>query len=105
MALGGGTTGASIALAVGGVRRNTAWLFGEMQGVYVVTTNTPPAVTLSASAAGVPCEWIGSTGGDSLYLTNDEDLEERAWTIPLADLRRAHEGFFPKLMGADAAPA
>ena len=32
-------------------------------------------------------------------------LRGGAQSIPLADLRAAHEGFFPALMGADAALA
>jgi hypothetical protein len=27
-----------------------------------------------------------------------------SWDIPLADLRAAHEGFFPKLMGSELTP-
>jgi phosphoribosylformylglycinamidine synthase len=30
---------------------------------------------------------------------------DQIFALPLADLRRAHEGFFPTLMGADAALA
>ena len=46
---------------------------------------------------------IGTTGGDALVF----DLVDRGGpqTVSLADLRAAHEGFFPKLMGADAALA
>ena len=46
---------------------------------------------------------IGTTGGDALTF----DLMARGGmqSVPLADLRAAHEGFFPTLMGADAALA
>jgi phosphoribosylformylglycinamidine synthase len=40
---------------------------------------------------------IGKTGGNSVAIGGK--------SVPLADLRAAHEGFFPKLMGADAALA
>jgi hypothetical protein len=40
----------------------------------------------------VPFEKIGTTGGDALVVNG------RA--IPLAELRTAHEGFFPALMNA-----
>ena len=43
------------------------------------------------------------TGGDAITF----DLVDRGGRqrVALADLRAAHEGFFPKLMGADAALA
>ena len=46
---------------------------------------------------------IGTTGGDALTF----DLIDRSGpqTVKLSALRSAHEGFFPKLMGADAALA
>ncbi len=44
------------------------------------------------------------TGGDVLTL-RFVDRGVTAVEISLADLRAAHEGFFPKLMGADAALA
>ncbi len=50
--------------------------FGEDQGCYVVTAPIAPP-------GG---RWIGCTGGQSLA------------GVPLADLRTAHEGFFPDLM-------
>ncbi|SNS18786.1 phosphoribosylformylglycinamidine synthase subunit II [Sphingomonas laterariae] len=68
---------------------SAASAFGEDQGVYVVTTANPDAIV----AAGVPVKRIGTTGGASVA------------GVTLADLRTAHEGFFPKLMGADAALA
>jgi phosphoribosylformylglycinamidine synthase len=46
---------------------------------------------------------IGTTGGDSIAF----DLVGRGGrqSVSLADLRAAHEGFFPRLMGEDAALA
>jgi len=63
-----------------------AFVFGEDQGRYVVTA--PIDVTLPNA------QRIGRTSAD-----------RTVYGIPLADLRRAHEGFFPALMGADAALA
>jgi phosphoribosylformylglycinamidine synthase len=60
--------------------------FGEDQGRYVVTA--PPSVEIEGG------QKIGRTNADGLL-----------WGRTLADLRAAHEGFFPKLMGADAALA
>ena len=56
-----------------------------------------------ANAAQLFAVPIGTTGGDALTF----DLVDRggAQKVSLADLRAAHEGFFPKLMGADAALA
>ena len=78
--------------------------FGEDQAVYVVTC--PPTADVTAliervNAFGVVGEPIGETGGSALELCNMNNTYE----VPLADLRAAHEGFFPKLMGADAALA
>ena len=51
-------------------------------------------------AAQVPAWSIGGTSeSDGLRLLYDGNLAE-AENVPLADLRAAHEGFFPKLMGA-----
>ena len=80
-----------------------AILFGEDQGRYVVTTPDPDQVRAIATAAQLFTVPIGMTGGDALTF----DLIDRGGqqSIPLADLRAAHEGFFTKLMGADAALA
>jgi phosphoribosylformylglycinamidine synthase subunit PurL len=72
MALAGGI-GASVNTL------NAARGFGEDQGRYVVTA--PADAEIEGAAR------IGTTGGDSLL------------GIPLAELRAAHEGFFPALMG------
>jgi phosphoribosylformylglycinamidine synthase len=80
--------------------------FGENQGRYIITA----AVTLEArqafhdraSAAGVKAEIIGWVKGDEIVLRNDQDHEVAR--VSLADLRAAHEGFFPKLMGSEFTP-
>ncbi len=71
MALAGGTGAILDAL-------DTVQAFGEDQGRYLVTT--AQGVTVADAVA------IGTTGGD------------RVAGVPLADVRAAHEGFFPKLM-------
>ncbi|CAH0353330.1 phosphoribosylformylglycinamidine synthase subunit PurL [Sphingobium sp. CECT 9361] len=60
--------------------------FGEDQARYVVTSS----VADSIQAAGIPMTRIGTTGGDALVLHGK--------SIAIADLRDAHEGFFPALM-------
>ncbi|HEY0271087.1 MAG TPA: AIR synthase-related protein, partial [Sphingomonas sp.] len=77
-----------------------AEFFGEDQGLFVITTNDVEAVLTRARLIGVDAERIGETGGSDVMLSNGG-----GGTVPLADLRRAHEGFFPALMGADAALA
>jgi phosphoribosylformylglycinamidine synthase len=82
-----------------------AWsMFGETQGRYIVTE----AIDLDiignlAREAGVGSCFLGWTGGDTIYLGDAESATDGE--ILLAELRAAHEGFFPKLMGADAALA
>ena len=51
--------------------------------------------------AGHEVERIGRTAGTRLIF----EREDGDFVVALDDLRRAHEGFFPALMGADAALA
>ncbi|MBX9729209.1 MAG: phosphoribosylformylglycinamidine synthase II, partial [Sphingopyxis sp.] len=84
-------------------------LFGEMQAMYVVTV--PHDVGQEAwndflrasSVDGVPALWLGSVEGEAITIADENGEPETS--IPLANLRTAHEGFFPRLMGADAALA
>ncbi|MEO7564615.1 MAG: phosphoribosylformylglycinamidine synthase subunit PurL [Sphingomicrobium sp.] len=78
-----------------------AWsLFGESQGRYLVTEPLRNHfIEKLASDSGIGCCFIGWTGGDSLYLRgSDEDKRDE---VSLSDLRDAHEGFFPALMGSE----
>ncbi len=63
--------------------------FGEDQSRYVVTSANADMI----QAAGIPMTRIGTTGGDALVLGGQ--------STPLANLRTAHEGFFPTLMGGE----
>ncbi|PTD25004.1 phosphoribosylformylglycinamidine synthase subunit PurL [Sphingomonas fennica] len=69
---------------------SAAEAFGEDQGRYVVTA--APGVDVPGAVR------IGAVGGHSVKAGDGINIQ-------LADLRKAHEGFFPKLMGADAALA
>jgi phosphoribosylformylglycinamidine synthase len=71
-----------------------AILFGEDQGRAIVSTKEPEAVIARATAANIFAAPIGRTGGS--------EIAGPGFSIPLADLRTAHEGFFPRLMGADS---
>ncbi len=79
-----------------------AILFGEDQGRYVVTAKDPDRVRAIANEAQLFAVPIGTTGGDALVF----DLVGRGGEqrVTLAELRAAHEGFFPKLMGSELTP-
>jgi phosphoribosylformylglycinamidine synthase subunit PurL len=81
-----------------GARAQLARWFSEDQGSYVLTSTNANAVLEAAHFSRIPCTLIGYTGGDSLQF-------HAMKSASLADLRAAHEGFFPALMGADAALA
>ncbi len=88
--------------------RLTLDAFAEDQGRYVITLpwydeDSWSAFEAKAEAAGVVASWIGVTGGPDLSWTADEDRP--VMSVTLADLRAAHESFFPRLMGSDAALA
>ena len=68
-----------------------AILFGEDQGRALVTTNDPEAVVALATEANIFAAPVGKTGGNA--------VSGPGFTAPLSDLRAAHEGFFPRLMG------
>jgi phosphoribosylformylglycinamidine synthase len=77
--------------------------FGEDQGLYVVTIcDTCLADFLvAADKAGLVADPIGRTIKDRIIF----ELEEGDFCVSLADLKAAHEAFFPELMGEDAALA
>jgi phosphoribosylformylglycinamidine synthase len=101
------TTVAEMALAGGkGVELDpvieagdAAGWFGEDQGRYVVTVSDPTGADLidRARNAGIQYALLGHVGGKSI-----QGLERE---IRLVDLRYAHEGFFPQLMGGELAVA
>ena len=77
--------------------------FAEDQGVYVVTVQDHALLDFlgAAHAAGVEAEPLGRTGGKRLIF----ERPDRDDVVALDALRTAHEGFFPTLMGTDAALA
>jgi phosphoribosylformylglycinamidine synthase len=88
MALAGGMGAALGELAA-------AEAFGEDQGRFVVSAR--PGFYESLLETPTQVRRIGRTGGDQIRIGDRN--------VSLADLRAAHEGFFPRLMGADAALA
>ncbi|MBW0370435.1 phosphoribosylformylglycinamidine synthase subunit PurL [Ensifer adhaerens] len=89
--------GASVDAVVG--HDPIATFYGEDQGRYVVTVaaGALDAVAARAKAAGVSLPVIGKTGGDAVKLGD-------ARAVSVADLRAAHEGWFPDFMQGDLAP-
>jgi phosphoribosylformylglycinamidine synthase len=73
--------------------RAHAMLFGEDQARYLVATRDPDFVLAAARKAGVLADVVGEAGGQALACPGLFDL-------PLAELRRAHEGWMPAFMGA-----
>ncbi len=73
-----------------------AVLFGEDQGRMLVATREPEKVVEAATAANLFSAPIGKTGGYA--------VSGPSFTVMLADLRAAHEGFFPSLMGSELTP-
>ena len=90
MALAGGI-GAGVEAPAEGNPPLHAWLFGEDQARYLVTTSEPESLRLAAEAAGVPLQWIGLTGGDSLNLPGSR-------TMSLDELRERQESWLPDYM-------
>ncbi|WP_375403947.1 phosphoribosylformylglycinamidine synthase subunit PurL [uncultured Sphingomonas sp.] len=78
-------------------------LFAEDQGVYLVTIQDSALLDflMSTHAEGVEVEPLGRTGGKRIIF----ELPHGDFVVTLDELRAAHEGFFPELMGADAALA
>ena len=78
----------------------TALAFSEEQACFVVTA--PEALAFqramtSENSHGVTAICLGRTGGDAIRFSAQRIIGE----APLADLRAAHEGFFPRLMGGE----
>ena len=82
-------------------------LFGEDQGHYLVTTSDRGGAELLrlAEQHSVPCWRLGVVGGEAISISYQDEQAGTLGKVSLADLRAAHEGFFPNLMGADAALA
>lgn len=82
-------SGIGAALSVAGGELH-AKLFGEDQGRYLLAVSDAAAVLASAEAAGVPAARIGETGGNAISVNGE--------AVALAELKAAHEGWFPAYM-------
>jgi phosphoribosylformylglycinamidine synthase len=89
-----GNLGATVAAPDKAMVPHAFW-FGEDQARYVlsVTKANADKVVAAAKSAGVPVARLGETGGAAIAL----DGHGR---IAVADLKSAHEAFFPNLMKA-----
>jgi phosphoribosylformylglycinamidine synthase len=105
MALGG-NKGASVSVNEISAR----WAFGEDQGEYLLTVSASAVDNFEDLRLRHPVfvEQFGVTGGDELvfeeYEAGDGDETKVVARVTLADLRAAHESFFPKLMGSELTP-
>ena len=92
----GGDMGVTIHLPTGLAVPPHAFLYGEDQARYLVATGMAEEVMAAAAAAGVPATRLGYSGGAALTV-------ERVLSIPLADLKKAHEAWLPDYMSGAAA--
>jgi phosphoribosylformylglycinamidine synthase subunit PurL len=84
--------GAEIAVPAGAVPLH-AYLFGEDQARYVLTTTAPDAVLAAAATAGVAATRLGVTGGAALTVHG-------AGAISTSELKRVNEAWLPAYMAA-----
>ena len=73
-----------------------AILFGEDQGRALVATSDADQVIAAATSANIFAAAIGTVGGSA--------VKGPGFSISVSELRAAHEGFFPKLMGSELTP-
>lgn len=76
-----------------------AFWFGEDQARYLIAAPFAQAekIVAEARAAGIAVAELGKTGGTELVI-DDKDR------VPVARLRGAHEGWFPKFMAGEEVP-
>jgi phosphoribosylformylglycinamidine synthase len=79
------------------VPERAEFMFGEDQGRYLVTAAQGTNLFEALREAGMPHMFLGNVTAGAIRFC-------RLPEVPLADLRAAHEGFFPRLMGSELAP-
>ena len=86
--------------------RGAAFFFGEDQASYIIETDRADIEGLvgQAKCANVGIFHLGFVGGDSIKLKDPQIAAGRGFEVTIADLRAAHEGFFPRLMGSALTP-
>ncbi|WP_296332930.1 phosphoribosylformylglycinamidine synthase subunit PurL [Reyranella sp.] len=93
MCLSGGT-GACIKLPQG-IAAPHAYLYGEDQGRYLIATDDGGALVEAAQKAGVPAVLLGYSGGPNITV-------DGLLSVPLQELRNAHEDWLPGYMNSAA---
>jgi phosphoribosylformylglycinamidine synthase subunit PurL len=97
-----GNIGAAVGLSSDDLRTETLSMFAENQGMYLVSAPREKFddVDTLCFSAGIECVPIGRVGGRAIDIVEVpiKGPEKPIASIPLADLRAAHEGFFPALM-------
>jgi phosphoribosylformylglycinamidine synthase len=86
----------------------TRFFFGEQQSRYLCTVPNADAERVRARVEelGVPIAFIGGTSAAQRLEFGGRIYDSGHFgSVSLDELRAAHEGFFPRLMGADAALA
>jgi phosphoribosylformylglycinamidine synthase len=78
-------------LSIAGELAPHATLFGEDQARYLVAAPNGYELLAAAKAAGLPATIVGQAGGQDLAV-------DGLFTLPLARLRQAHEGWMPGYM-------
>ncbi len=68
--------------------------FGENQGLYLLAVSNGEEIAIhdDAVAKGMTCDVVAQSGGDT--------VRGNGWSVPLTDLREAHESFFREWMEA-----
>ncbi|MDQ7081446.1 MAG: phosphoribosylformylglycinamidine synthase subunit PurL [Paracoccaceae bacterium] len=70
---------------------DTGWFFGEDQARYLLATRNAERLLVEAEKAGVPARVIGQFSG--------RDIALGAASLPLSDIRAAHEGGLARVFG------
>jgi phosphoribosylformylglycinamidine synthase len=92
MCLAGGT-GVTVRQPAGTGIPSHAFFYGEDQARYLIATGSGDDILEAARKAGVPAVLLGYSGGEQLIV-------EGLVSLPLAEIRQAHEGWLPAYMDA-----
>ena len=92
MCLAGGT-GVTVRQPAGTGIPSHAFFYGEDQARYLIASGSGDDILEAARKAGVPAVLLGYSGGEQLTV-------EGLVSLPLAEIRQAHEGWLPAYMDA-----
>jgi phosphoribosylformylglycinamidine synthase len=84
-------SGVGVNLAATSAAHAHPFLFGEDQARYLLALADPAPILAAAAAAGVPAAVVGQAGGQAFSSGG-------LFSIPLAELRAANEGWMPAFM-------